>query len=72
MAHTAYQFTKDEMVGHSYPWVYFKWEFDVALQAKGNALPSFTSEHLESKYTPETEFLVKWTALSIYSGYILP
>ncbi|KAF8527225.1 cytochrome P450 [Gautieria morchelliformis] len=36
--------------------------------AKGVAIPSFTSAHLESHLTPETETLVKWTALSLQGG----
>lgn len=37
------------------------------------AVPSFTSELLDSgKVTPETEYNIKWSAASLYSGTPLP
>ncbi|KAA1465965.1 cytochrome P450 [Dentipellis sp. KUC8613] len=36
--------------------------------ASGTAIPSFTSDLLEEKLSPDQEFNVKWAAASLYSG----
>jgi hypothetical protein len=49
----------------------FLWSNLVIGQAAGTAVPSFTSELLRSKDTdtdPQTEFNIKWSAASMYSG----
>lgn len=67
MADIAHNFTKDQMASTFFP--SFTPKAD-PLQAKGIAEPSFTSAHLEGNVDAETEFLIKWTALSMYGGKI--
>lgn len=38
------------------------------LQAAGRAKPSYTLHCLEQSMSPENEFIVKWTAFSLYAG----
>ena len=45
------------------------YEFVKRQMAKGTYLPSYTSSRLEKGIkTPEEDFIVKWTAQSLYAG----